>query len=148
MQEKDQGSRKQAKLSHGTSPGGSAAPQNPHQATEHMNAISMLAPLPAQPVYNQPQLSNYGQPAAGSLSHDRWENMVTLFEAVRGHARGFEYPMASVAALESILIRLYLESPVSSQSAPVFPSVVHQNSDPNIQPNLGETSSASGQEDG
>jgi hypothetical protein len=38
--------------------------------------------------------------------------MSTLFQSIRHHARNFEYPGASVAALETILIRLYLESPV------------------------------------
>lgn len=108
----------------------------------------MLAPLPAQTMYaQQPSLQQYpytppaAPAAAASLSHDRWENMATLFEAVRGHARSFEYPTASVAALETVLIRLYLESPVTMG--------VQQNGtghNPNIQPNLGETSSASGQE--
>jgi hypothetical protein len=71
--------------------------------------------------------------------------MATLFEAVRGHARAFEYPMASVAALETVLIRLYLESPVTMGS-----QVMQQQNgmriepahDPNIQPDLGETSSS------
>lgn len=38
--------------------------------------------------------------------------MGVLFASVRQHARGFEYPGPSVAALESVLIRLYLESPL------------------------------------
>jgi hypothetical protein len=38
--------------------------------------------------------------------------MATLFQTVREHARSFEYPPASVAALETVLIRLYLESPM------------------------------------
>jgi hypothetical protein len=38
--------------------------------------------------------------------------MSTLFQTVREHARSFEYPAASVAALETVLIRLYLESPM------------------------------------
>lgn len=38
--------------------------------------------------------------------------MATLFHTIRDHARAFEYPTASVAALETVLIRLYLESPM------------------------------------
>ena len=38
--------------------------------------------------------------------------MSTLFHTVREHARSFEYPQVSVAALETVLIRLYLESPM------------------------------------
>jgi hypothetical protein len=44
---------------------------------------------------------------------DRWDRMSVLYNHIREHARnGFEYPIPSVAALESVLIRLYLESPV------------------------------------
>lgn len=89
----------------------------------------MLAPLPVQPSYptshpqpygyqvqhqqQQPQQHQYA-PLAGhqSISHERWENMATLFHTIRDHARAFEYPTASVAALETVLIRLYLESPM------------------------------------
>jgi hypothetical protein len=46
------------------------------------------------------------------MSNERWDNMATLFHSIREHARNFEYPSPSVAALETILIRLYLESPV------------------------------------
>lgn len=108
----------------------------------------MIAPLPAPVTYpQQPALHyQYVQPAAppASISHDRWDNMATLFESVRGYARTYEYPSATVAALETVLIRLYLESPVTTAPQTVLqpgPPVV----DPNIQPNLGESSSASGQ---
>ena len=62
------------------------------------------------------------------MSHDRWENMATLFNSVREHARGYEYPSVSVAALETVLIRLYLESPVGlgAQPAIMQSGVVHQ----------------------
>jgi len=42
-----------------------------------------------------------------------------LFHSIRDHARGFEYPGPSVTALESILIRLYLESPVGVSPGPL-----------------------------
>lgn len=53
------------------------------------------------------------QPLHSGLLPDRWENISTLFSAIRETARSFEYPFASVAALEAILLRLYLETPVS-----------------------------------
>jgi hypothetical protein len=54
-----------------------------------------------------------------SIAHDRWERMAVLFHSIRDHARGFEYPGPSVAALESVLIRLYLESPVAVSAPPL-----------------------------
>jgi len=44
--------------------------------------------------------------------------MAILFESIRTHGRVYEYPGPSVAALESVLIRLYLESPVGGGVAP------------------------------
>jgi hypothetical protein len=44
--------------------------------------------------------------------------MSVLFESIRTHGRAYEYPGPSVAALESVLIRLYLESPVGGGAAP------------------------------
>jgi len=83
----------------------------------------MLAPLPGQSFpqsQTAPQPYGYSQPGlqyapvhtAQALPHERWDNMATLFQTIREHARVFEYPAASVAALETIVIRLYLESPM------------------------------------
>lgn len=44
--------------------------------------------------------------------------MAVLFGSIRQHARGFDYPGPSVAALESVLIRLYLESPLGGGLGP------------------------------
>lgn len=44
--------------------------------------------------------------------------MSVLFDSIRTHARSIEYPGPSVAALESVLIRLYLESPVGGMGGP------------------------------
>ncbi|KAJ7361512.1 hypothetical protein DFH08DRAFT_376519 [Mycena albidolilacea] len=144
--------RKQAKVTHPSSgpSSQSATTSNPagQSREQFSNAISMLAPLPApyQPVHPaQVPNSYFEQPGPGpaaaveALSNGRWENMATLFESVRGNARTFEYPSASVAALETVLIRLYLESPLPNVAG------VLSNHDPNIQPNLGESSSVSGQ---
>ncbi|KAH9858063.1 hypothetical protein C2E23DRAFT_865038 [Lenzites betulinus] len=66
-------------------------------------AISMLAPLPqAQPL----------QAPSVDVTQERWDRMGILFQSIRDHARTFEFPVPSVAALESVLIRLYLESPI------------------------------------
>ncbi|KAJ7170101.1 hypothetical protein C8R46DRAFT_1091119 [Mycena filopes] len=151
QQEKDKPVRKQPKLTHGSSPSsaGAAAPstsgaQNSEQLA---SAISLLAPLPGQTTFpaaqQPPSYALYKQPApsaVGAMSHERWENMATLFESVRGHARTFEYPSASVAALETVLIRLYLESPVtlgsqtpgSAVQTTTHNAVVNSNIDPNL----------------
>lgn len=98
-------------------------------STTFGSAVSMLAPLPGHGPYPHPPPQNYNyaptpqsfapMPAHPPISHDRWENMATLFNSVREHARGFEYPSVSVAALETILIRLYLESPVGLGTQPL-----------------------------
>lgn len=72
-------------------------------------AISILAPLP-------PPAPTAPQPA--DASQERWDRMGVLFASIRQHARGFEYPGPSVAALESVLIRLYLESPLGGGMGP------------------------------
>jgi len=43
----------------------------------------------------------------------RWDRMSVLFEHVRNAARTFEHAPPSVAALESVLVRMYLESPLN-----------------------------------
>ncbi|GLB35942.1 hypothetical protein LshimejAT787_0302300 [Lyophyllum shimeji] len=112
-----------------------APPQQPNNV--FASSVSMIAPLPPQPAYQQPAPQPYAYaqvpqqfppPAAvsSSVSHDRWENMATLFNSIRQHARGYEYPSASVAALETVLIRLYLESPVGIGTQPNM-SAITQN---------------------
>jgi hypothetical protein len=114
--------------------GNTAGPSSagpPQPSNTFGSAVSMLAPLPGQghgPYPQPPQ--TYGYVAAPQsfaplsahppVSHDRWENMATLFNSIRDHARGFEYPSVSVAALETVLIRLYLESPVGIGSQPMI----------------------------
>ena len=63
----------------------------------------MIAPLPPPAP----------APLPVNLAQDRWDRMGILFQSIRDHARSFEYPGPSVVALESVLIRLYLESPIS-----------------------------------
>lgn len=51
-------------------------------------------------------------PQAHPVQQEQWDRMSVLFNAIREHARTYDYPAASAVALESVLIRLYLESPV------------------------------------
>jgi hypothetical protein len=46
------------------------------------------------------------------MERERWDRMDVLFQSIRNNARQFEYPAASVAALESVLVRMYFESPI------------------------------------
>ncbi|KAK2461586.1 hypothetical protein APHAL10511_006049 [Amanita phalloides] len=103
----------------------SIVPQAPIQSQPHATpttAATMVSPTATQNSYQQAPSTAYvySNPMAAhsyvqthNLPHDRWENMTTLFHSVRENARTFEYPSVSVAALESILIRMYLESPMS-----------------------------------
>ncbi|KAF9268979.1 hypothetical protein L218DRAFT_916449 [Marasmius fiardii PR-910] len=77
-------------------------------------------PPPPLPMYHHHPYSYQPPPPLSevALGQDRWQNMETLFNSIRHHARTFAYPIASVAALESVLIRLFLESP---QAPPVIP---------------------------
>ncbi|KAH6916941.1 hypothetical protein BKA70DRAFT_318047 [Coprinopsis sp. MPI-PUGE-AT-0042] len=61
--------------------------------------------------YAMPPYNPMPTPQA-SMANDRWENMSIMFNSIRDHARTFDYPPSSVAALETVLIRLILESPM------------------------------------
>ena len=57
------------------------------------------------------------------MERERWERMDVLYQNIRNNARQFEYPVASVAALESVLVRMYFESPIPAphpQPGPPF----------------------------
>lgn len=48
-----------------------------------------------------------------SPSQELWDRLDVLFQSIRGNARGgYDYPGASVVALETVLIRLYVEGPM------------------------------------
>lgn len=98
------------------------APAQP-VANAFSSALSMLAPLPGQTFAPAPQAQAFNYPAGVEYgmqtpNQERWDNMGTLFQTVRDHARTYNYPAASVAALETVLIRLYLESPIGSMPQP------------------------------
>jgi len=101
-------------------PSAIGVPANQLGVASYTSAVSMIAPLPGQTYPNpqpygfQPTMHTYPavQPQQNPPGQERWDNMSTLFQTVREHARSFEYPPASVAALETVLIRLYLESPM------------------------------------
>ena len=73
------------------------------------------APFPQAQFGYQPPLIGHQQ-ASLAASQERWDRMSVLFDSIRAHARALEYPVPSVAALESVLIRLYLESPMTGMS--------------------------------
>lgn len=57
------------------------------------------------------------------MERERWDRMDVLYQSIRNNARQFEYPAASVAALESVLVRMYFESPIPAphpQPGPPF----------------------------
>ena len=61
------------------------------------------------------------------MERERWDRMDVLYQSIRNNARQFEYPAASVAALESVLVRMYFESPLSAphpQAHPVYAPTV------------------------
>lgn len=76
-------------------------------------AMSMVPQQPQQPIAQPPPPQPLAPPPPPQpLAQERWDRMSVLFQGIRENARNFEYPAPSVAALESILIRLYLESPM------------------------------------
>ena len=86
-------------------------------------AASGPAPAPAAPA---PPLSfpapSPSQPVVGAdrarLERERWDRLDVLYQSIRNNVRQFEYPAASVAALESVLVRMYFESPLPQPGYP------------------------------
>lgn len=77
-------------------------------------AMAMMGPQqPQQPQQTIPISAIDPQ----MIAQDRWDRMGVLFQGIRENARSFEYPAPSIAALESILLRLYLESPINGSSS-------------------------------
>ncbi|KAF9269995.1 hypothetical protein L218DRAFT_6171 [Marasmius fiardii PR-910] len=108
-------------------PGVSMLPPPPTAAPPH---YAPGPPPPGQPFYQHPYPYQPHPPPNAEVGQDRWQNMETLFHSVREHARTFSYPVASIAALESVLIRLFLESPAQAQAAPLIQNYHHQRQHP------------------
>ncbi|THV07600.1 hypothetical protein K435DRAFT_959672 [Dendrothele bispora CBS 962.96] len=133
----------------------SSAPTVP---TSYSSAVSMIAPLPQQTYPPQQQAYNYQHPypyppapppqPSDAFAHDRWQNMETLFHSVREHARTFTYPPASVAALENVLIRLFLESPTQVMQVAPAPVPPNSQSTSTHMTGMSGNEDASGSEDG
>jgi len=86
----------------------------PAAATASSSALAPVpAPAPAPPPFPVP---SSGQAVVSSdrerMERERWDRMDVLYQSIRSNARQFEYPAASVAALESVLVRMYFESPI------------------------------------
>jgi hypothetical protein len=73
-----------------------------------------LAPTPPAPIPFPVPPPNQGVAAndRDRMERERWDRMDVLYQSIRSNARQFEYPAASVAALESVLVRMYFESPI------------------------------------
>ena len=105
-----------------TSSSAAVATQTPQP---HVAPFSSTAPLTHLP---HPFPHYPGQPGVGApypqmvptppAQNEQWERMSVLFNSIREHARAYEYPAPSVVALESVLIRLYLESPMGMMGGP------------------------------
>jgi hypothetical protein len=87
-------------------------------------SVPVPAPTPAPhpfpvPSPNQAVATNERE----RMERERWDRMDVLYQSIRNNARQFEYPAASVAALESVLVRMYFESPIPAphpQPGPPF----------------------------
>ncbi|KAH7930499.1 hypothetical protein BV22DRAFT_1000537 [Leucogyrophana mollusca] len=104
-----------------TTPKGSQAPTpGPVPQQQQMQSYNLpIAQLPHPfPPYQGPPpgASPYQHmvppPPGPPVQQEQWDRMSVLFNSIREHARAYDYPGPSVVALESVLIRLYLESPM------------------------------------
>ncbi|KAI0039098.1 hypothetical protein FA95DRAFT_1684413 [Auriscalpium vulgare] len=138
----------------------------PHASTpQESNSPPMRAHPPEHPVAfaspypHFPSMSMPAPPGLGSaiplqqhtererLERERWDRLDVLYQSIRNNARHFEYPPPSVAALESVLMRMYFESPLPGPQAPFMASqpVMAQNGHPMASPM--RSGSASGEEE-
>ncbi|KAI0322184.1 hypothetical protein OF83DRAFT_1279895 [Amylostereum chailletii] len=106
-------------------PAGFASPY-PHFPSMSMPAppglgVPMPMPVPPPPPPGVP---------IERLERERWDRMELLWQHIRNSARGFEYPAPSVAALESVLLRMYFESPPQPAPMPMMAPHPHQGPPP------------------
>ncbi|KAG8751916.1 hypothetical protein FRC12_012205 [Ceratobasidium sp. 428] len=93
--------------------------QPPHDYRSPPISTSLESSSPTSHVFQDPPLGYDLPPELPPLrlpevptANDRWERLAVLFRSVHSHALTFDYPEDSVNALESMLVRLYLESPL------------------------------------
>ena len=89
----------------------SAPAAGPSSAPVPAAAPPLAPPLPF-PAPSQTQAAVSTDRAR--MERERWDRMDVLYQSIHNNARQFEYPAASVAALESVLMRMYFESPLSA----------------------------------
>jgi len=92
---------------------GAATPLPAASSVSAPPSVPVPAPTPAPhpfpvPSPNQAVATNERE----RMERERWDRMDVLYQSIRNNARQFEYPAASVAALESVLVRMYFESPI------------------------------------
>lgn len=76
-------------------------------------SVPAPASTPAPPPFPVPSPNQAGATNERErMERERWDRMDVLYQSIRNNARQFEYPAASVAALESVLVRMYFESPI------------------------------------
>ncbi|KIY63036.1 hypothetical protein CYLTODRAFT_426458 [Cylindrobasidium torrendii FP15055 ss-10] len=107
-------------------------PQQPHiiqQPTAQYPSMMPQAfqPVPAQPAPQygyMPQPPPYGVPAMPPppvdqpMGQDRWQNMQSMFNQLRDQSRTYPFNTASVALLETSLMRLMFECPLAFAPPP------------------------------
>jgi hypothetical protein len=99
-------------------PATSSAPAPPPVSVPALTPTPTPHPFPV-PSPNQPVVTDERE----RMERERWDRMDVLYQNIRNNARQFEYPAASVAALESVLVRMYFESPIPAphpQPGPPF----------------------------
>jgi hypothetical protein len=109
-------------------------------------STSAPSPVPTTPAPHPFPVPSSTQAGGGGdrerMERERWGRMDVLYQSIRNNARQFEYPAASVAALESVLVRMYFESPISAlqpQPHPAYAATLAQAA-PQQQPENGAVS--------
>ena len=99
-------------------------PHFPSMTMPLPQGLGGVAPLPTStstpPVLPVPVSATQGISAGdhGRMERERWARMNVLYQSISNNAIEFEYPAPSVAALESVLVRMYFESPISAPQHP------------------------------
>ncbi|KAI9512571.1 hypothetical protein F5148DRAFT_1162566 [Russula earlei] len=90
-------------------------PHFPSMSMPLPHGLGSILPLPfPMPSANQAVVGSDRE----RMERERWDRLDVLYQSIRSNARQFEYPAASVAALESVLVRMYFESPIPAPAPP------------------------------